>query len=87
MKKIQMVDLKGQYQEIKDSVNTSIINVIESAAFINGPEVHSFQSALENYLGVKHVIPCANGTDALQIAMMGLGLKSGDEVITADFTF
>ena len=82
-----MVDLKGQYEEIKDSVNTSITNVIESAAFINGPEVHSFQKSLESYLDVKHVIPCANGTDALQIAMMGLGLQPGDEVITADFTF
>ncbi len=87
MKKIQMVDLKGQYEDIKDIVNTSVLEVIESTAFINGPEVHSFQKALENYLGVKHVIPCANGTDALQIAMMGLGLKPGDEVITADFTF
>ncbi|MBN4084772.1 DegT/DnrJ/EryC1/StrS family aminotransferase [Flavobacteriaceae bacterium AH-315-B10] len=87
MKKIQMVDLKGQYQDIKDIVNTSVLNVIESTAFINGPQVHEFQKNLENYLGVKHVIPCANGTDALQIAMMGLGLKPGDEVITADFTF
>jgi len=87
MKKIQMVDLKGQYEEIKEEVNASVINVIESTAFINGPEVHGFQKSLENYLGVKHVIPCANGTDALQIAMMGLGLKPGDEVITADFTF
>ncbi len=87
MKKIQMVDLKGQYQAIKEQVNTSISNVLETSAFINGPEVHAFQAALEDYLVVKHVIPCANGTDALQIAMMGLGLKSGDEVITADFTF
>jgi UDP-2-acetamido-2-deoxy-ribo-hexuluronate aminotransferase len=87
MKKIQMVDLKGQYEEIKELVNTSVIDVIQSTAFINGPEVHSFQKHLENYLSVKHVIPCANGTDALQIAMMGLGLKPGDEVITADFTF
>jgi len=82
-----MVDLKGQYEHIKDRVNTSVIDVIESTAFINGPEVHEFQKELEAYLGVKHVIPCANGTDALQIAMMGLGLKPGDEVITADFTF
>jgi len=82
-----MVDLKGQYEEIKDIVNTSVIDVIESTAFINGPEVHSFQKNLEDYLGLKHVIPCANGTDALQIAMMGLGLQPGDEVITADFTF
>ncbi|WP_346880770.1 DegT/DnrJ/EryC1/StrS family aminotransferase [uncultured Algibacter sp.] len=87
MKKIQMVDLKGQYNDIKDVVNTSIQEVIETTAFINGPKVHDFQKKLETYLGVKHVIPCANGTDALQIAMMGLGLKPGDEVITADFTF
>ena len=87
MKKIQMVDLKGQYEEIKDTVNSSVLEVIDSTAFINGPKVHEFQKNLEDYLGVKHVIPCANGTDALQIAMMGLGLKSGDEVITADFTF
>ena len=82
-----MVDLSGQYQEIKDQVNTSITQILETSAFINGPEVHAFQKELETYLGVKHVIPCANGTDALQIAMMGLGLKPGDEVITADFTF
>ena len=87
MRKIQMVDLKGQYQQIKDRVDSSIMKVIDSAAFINGPEVHQFQKELEEYLDVKHVIPCANGTDALQIAMMGLGLKPGDEVITADFTF
>src|SRR6056297_202598 len=87
MKKIQMVDLKGQYEGIKDQVNTSFQEVIENAAFINGPEVQQFQKELEDYLQVKNVIPCANGTDALQIAMMGLGLKPGDEVITADFTF
>ena len=87
MKKIQMVDLKGQYSNIKDVVNPSIQEVIETTAFINGPKVHEFQKNLETYLGVKHVIPCANGTDALQIAMMGLGLKPGDEVITANFTF
>jgi dTDP-4-amino-4,6-dideoxygalactose transaminase len=87
MKKIQMVDLKGQYKNIKERVDSSIMNVIETTAFINGPEVHEFQKELESYLDVKHVIPCANGTDALQIAMMGLGLKPGDEVITADFTF
>ncbi|KAA5826400.1 DegT/DnrJ/EryC1/StrS family aminotransferase [Algibacter amylolyticus] len=87
MKKIQMVDLKGQYAGIKDAVNSSIQEVIENTAFVNGPEVHKFQKSLEDYLGVKHVIPCANGTDALQIAMMGLGLEQGDEVITADFTF
>ena len=87
MKKIQMVDLKGQYEKIKDKVNSSILNVLDSTAYINGPEVKAFQAGLESYLDVKHVIPCANGTDALQIAMMGLGLKPGDEVITADFTF
>ncbi|MDO5106331.1 DegT/DnrJ/EryC1/StrS aminotransferase family protein [Capnocytophaga sp.] len=87
MKKIQMVDLSGQYQEIKNEVQASFTEILESTAFINGPQVHSFQKEMENYLGVKHVIPCANGTDALQIAMMGLGLKPGDEVITADFTF
>jgi len=87
MKKIQMVDLKGQYEEIKETVNSSVLEVIDSTAFINGPKVHEFQKNLEDYLGVKHVIPCANGTDALQIAMMGLDLKPGDEVITADFTF
>ncbi|MGP1991217.1 DegT/DnrJ/EryC1/StrS family aminotransferase [Zobellia laminariae] len=87
MKKIQMVDLGGQYEGIKEQVNSAIATIMETSAFINGPEVKSFQSELEAYLGVKHVIPCANGTDALQIAMMGLGLQPGDEVITADFTF
>ncbi|MCF8323044.1 MAG: DegT/DnrJ/EryC1/StrS family aminotransferase [Flavobacterium sp.] len=87
MKKIQMVDLKGQYEKIKETVNTSIQEVLDTNAYINGPLVHQFQKTLEEYLGVKHVIPCANGTDALQIAMMGLDLKPGDEVITADFTF
>ena len=82
-----MVDLKGQYASIKEVVNSSIQEVIDTASFINGPKVKEFQSNLEAYLCVKHVIPCANGTDALQIAMMGLGLKPGDEVITADFTF
>lgn len=87
MKKIQMVDLTGQYEGIKDQINTSFQEILESAAFVNGPHVKAFQQELEEYLGVKHVIPCANGTDALQICMMGLGLKPGDEVITADFTF
>ena len=82
-----MVDLKGQYQDIKHLVDNAIQKVIDEASFINGPKVKEFQNNLENYLGVKHVIPCANGTDALQIAMMGVGLKPGDEVITADFTF
>lgn len=87
MKKLQMVDLKSQYEKIKDEVNASIQEVLDTNTYINGPLVHQFQKDLENYLGVKHVIPCANGTDALQIAMMGLGLQPGDEVITADFTF
>lgn len=82
-----MVDLKGQYQKIKSEVDAGIQEVIDSAAFINGPAVKEFQASLEQYLGVKHVIPCANGTDALQIAMMALGLKPGDEVITGSFTY
>ena len=87
MRDIQMVDLKGQYQKIKGEVDERIQGVINSAAFINGPEVKRFQAELESYLQVKHVIPCANGTDALQVAMMALGLKPGDEVITTTFTF
>ena len=87
MKKIQMVDLQGQYEPLKAQIQASFAEVLDSAAFINGPQVQAFQKDLEAYLQVKHVIPCANGTDALQIAMMGLGLKRGDEVITADFTF
>ncbi|WP_034669997.1 DegT/DnrJ/EryC1/StrS family aminotransferase [Chryseobacterium populi] len=87
MKKIQMVDLQSQYYKIKNDVDNAVLNVMDSAAFINGPEVKSFQNELESYLDVKHVIPCANGTDALQIALMSLDLKEGDEVITADFTF
>lgn len=87
MKKLQMVDLQSQYQNIKPEIDQAIQEVLNTSAYINGPIVKTFQSNLENYLGVKHVIPCANGTDALQIAMMGLGLEQGDEVITADFTF
>jgi UDP-2-acetamido-2-deoxy-ribo-hexuluronate aminotransferase len=87
MRKLQMVDLKSQYEKIKQTVDTSIQEVLDTNTYINGPKVHEFQKNLEEYLGVKHVIPCANGTDALQIAMMGLGLQPGDEVITADFTF
>lgn len=87
MKKIQMVDLQSQYSKIKDTVNDSIQEVLNTSSYINGPLVHQFQADLEKYLDVKHVIPCANGTDALQIAMMGLGLEQGDEVITVDFTF
>jgi UDP-2-acetamido-2-deoxy-ribo-hexuluronate aminotransferase len=87
MRKIQMVDLQTQYQFIKPQVDAGMQEVLSSAQFINGPAVRNFQANLEAYLDVKHVIPCANGTDALQVAMMGLGLKPGDEVITADFTF
>lgn len=82
-----MVDLQSQYYKIKNDVDNAVLNVMDSAAFINGPEVKSFQNEMETYLDVKHVIPCANGTDALQIALMGLDLQEGDEVITADFTF
>jgi UDP-2-acetamido-2-deoxy-ribo-hexuluronate aminotransferase len=85
--KIQMVDLKTQYRKIKPEIDKAIQNVIDATAFINGPDVKSFQTELEAYLGAKHVINCANGTDALQIAMMSLGLKPGDEVITANFTY
>lgn len=87
MRKLQMVDLKSQYDKIKETVDASIQEVLDTTTYINGPKVHEFQKNLEAYLGVRHVIPCANGTDALQIAMMGLGLQPGDEVITADFTF
>jgi UDP-2-acetamido-2-deoxy-ribo-hexuluronate aminotransferase len=87
MKKIQMVDLMSQYQNIKPAIDSAILNVIENAQFINGPDVTNFQSELQSYLNVKHVIPCANGTDALQIALMALGLKPGDEVITPSFTY
>lgn len=82
-----MVDLKSQYLKIKNEIDTAIQEVLDSTAFINGPAVKTFQKNLEEYLNVKHVIPCANGTDALQIAMMALGLRPGDEVITADFTY
>ena len=84
---IKMVDLKSQYENIKVAVDSGIQEVIDSTTFIKGPAVQQFQNELEKYLGVKHVIPCANGTDALQIAMMGLGLQPGDEVITASFTY
>ena len=87
MQNIQMVDLLGQYHKIKTEIDQAILDVVASSQFINGPEVKEFAKELENYLSVKHVIPCANGTDALQIAMMALGLKPGDEVITANFTY
>lgn len=87
MQKISMVDLKSQYEKIKPEIDKAISDVINTTSFINGPAVKEFQTALEKYLGVKHVIPCANGTDALQISMMALGLKPGDEVIAPSFTF
>lgn len=87
MKPIQMVDLVGQYHKIKDEVDRAVLGVMETAAFINGPETKNFEKELAEYLGVKHAIGCANGTDALQIAMMALDLKPGDEVITPSFTF
>lgn len=87
MEPIRMVDLKSQYSLISEEVQSAIAEVIEGTTFINGPAVREFQANLEKYLNVKHVIPCANGTDALQIALMGLKLQPGDEVITADFTF
>ncbi|MEG2178875.1 MAG: DegT/DnrJ/EryC1/StrS family aminotransferase [Bacteroidales bacterium] len=87
MQKIQMVDLQSQYKPIQNEINSKMQEVLSSCAFINGPTVKNFQANLEAYLGVKHVIPCGNGTDALQVSMMALGLKPGDEVITASFTF
>jgi UDP-2-acetamido-2-deoxy-ribo-hexuluronate aminotransferase len=87
MMNLQMVDLKSQYEKIKDEVNASIQEVIDTTAFINGPQVKTFSANLEKYLGVKHVIPCANGTDALQIAMMALDLQPGDEIITPSYTY
>lgn len=87
MDRIQMVDLKGQYLKIKSEVDSAIQGVIDSTAFINGAPVREFAGNLAAYLGVKHVIPCGNGTDALQIAMMALGMKPGDEVIVPAFTY
>jgi UDP-2-acetamido-2-deoxy-ribo-hexuluronate aminotransferase len=87
MKAIEMVDLFGQYEKIQQKIDDAVLNVIRSTNYINGPEVKNFQKNLENYLQVKHVIPCANGTDALQIALMALDLKPGDEVITTSFTY
>jgi dTDP-4-amino-4,6-dideoxygalactose transaminase len=84
---LQMVDLKRQYAKIKTEVDAAIQNVLDSTAFIGGPDVQEFGKELAQYLGVKHVIPCANGTDALQIALMALDLKPGDEVITTSFTY
>ncbi|HEY9114599.1 MAG TPA: DegT/DnrJ/EryC1/StrS family aminotransferase [Bacteroidales bacterium] len=87
MIKYQMVDLAGQYKRIKPEVDAAIQDVITNTSFINGPAVKQFQESLEKYLDVKHVIPCANGTDALQVALMALDLQPGDEVITTSFTF
>ncbi|MFM9949659.1 MAG: DegT/DnrJ/EryC1/StrS family aminotransferase [Saprospiraceae bacterium] len=87
LRNIQMVDLNTQYDKIKSEVDAAVLEVIGSAAFINGPKVKSFQADLEAYLGAKHVIPCANGTDALQIAMMAADLQPGDEVIVPAFTY
>lgn len=87
MRPIQMVDLKKQYHHIKEEINKAVLDVLESSAFIQGNPVREFSENLAAYLGVKHVIPCANGTDALQISMMALGLQPGDEVITPSFTY
>ena len=87
MRTIEMVDLKSQYAKIKSEIDSKIAEILSSAAFINAPVVQEFQHSLEAYLGVKHVIPCGNGTDALQLALMALGLQRGDEVITVPFTF
>lgn len=87
MKKIEMVDLRTQYERLKADIDSAISDVISSTAFIKGPDVRLFEEELQGYLGVRNVIACANGTDALQIAMMALGLRPGDEVITTNFTF
>ena len=87
MKEIQMVDLGTQYERLKPAIDSAIKRVIDSTAFIKGPDVESFEQEMAAYLGIDHVVACGNGTDALQIAMMALGLKPGDEVITTNFTF
>ncbi|MEO6219078.1 MAG: aminotransferase class I/II-fold pyridoxal phosphate-dependent enzyme, partial [Ginsengibacter sp.] len=87
MRPIKMVDLKQQYLKIKPGIDAALLNVLDSCIFIGGPEVNNFAGGLSKYLGVKHVVPCANGTDALQVAMMALGLKPGDEVIAPSFTY
>ena len=86
-KNIPMVDLKSQYKKIKDQIDKNLINCIESGKLINGPIVKVFSENLKNYLNVKYVIPCANGTDALQIAFMALDLKLGDEIICPSWTY
>lgn len=87
MRELRMVDLVAQYEDIQEEVDNAVKNILTKASYINGPDVKSFQSELEAYLDVPHVIPCANGTDALQVAMMALDLQPGDEVITASFTY
>jgi len=87
MRPIQMVDTKNQYHKIKPEIDNAVLQVMESSAFINGKIVQDFASHLSSYLDVKHTIPCANGTDALQVAMMALDLQPGDEVITPSFTY
>lgn len=87
MRNIQMVDLKSQYLNIKDEIDTAILDVVESTKFIKGPKVKEFEKQLADYLKIRHVISCANGTDALQVALMALELKPGDEIITTGFTF
>src|SRR6476660_10240756 len=87
MRPVQMVDLKQQYHKIKNEVDKAVQDVLDSSIFIGGSRVNSFAKNLSHYLGVKHVIPCANGTDALQISMMALDLQPGDEVITPSFTY
>lgn len=82
-----MVDLKAQYEKLRPEIDAAIKSVLETTAFIKGPDVKHFEEELQNYMGVKHVITCANGTDALQLAIMALGLKPGDEIITTNFTF
>ena len=82
-----MVDLNGQYEAIKSELDIALYSVLNTTTFINGPAVKEFQNNLQKYLNVKHVIPCANGTDALQLALMSLNLNPGDEIITSDFTF
>ena len=87
MRSIQMVDLKSQYQRLKNDIDKAMQKVLDHTVFINGDEVQAFQEDLSAYMGVKHVITCGNGTDALQVALMALDLQPGDEVITTDFTF
>jgi UDP-2-acetamido-2-deoxy-ribo-hexuluronate aminotransferase len=87
MKKIEMVDLRSQYERLKADIDNAVSGVLNSTAFVRGPDVRLFEEELQRYLGVRNIIACANGTDALQIAMMALGLKPGDEVITTNFTF